>query len=243
MIQEFDSPWFKLIHHGLEFFGRYYSNYRGFVLSNEDPQNQNRLFVVIPGINPNTKKGTWAYPKNSWGGKDYGVSMLPLKNDMVFIEFQHGDTEVPIWSHAGWALDEKPEELKPTTNYGFKTPKGNLVVIEDGESDTDGRILVKSKTGKEYFLISKELFELEAKEIKLGKDGDEAAVLGDTLKDQLNTILDLVSDMATTLSTHSHPSNGTPPTEAPKFITMITQVQSMISKLTLLLSTKVKLDK
>lgn len=242
-MQESESPWFKLIHYGLEFFGRYYSNYRGFVLDNNDPDNQNRLKVVIPSLNPNTKKGVWAYPKNSWGGKGYGVSMVPMLNDMVIIEFEHGDTECPMWSHASWGTDEKPDELKPLTNYGFKTPRKNLIVIEDGVSDSDGKILVKFKTGKEYYLISKDLFELESKEIRLGKNKDEAAVLGDTLKSQLNDILDLVSDMNTTLATHSHPSDGAPPAEAADFTGNILKVKDMITNLTKLLSKKVYLDK
>lgn len=241
-MQESESPWYKLAMFGLEFFGRYYSNYRGFVIDNKDPNNQNRVKVVIPSMNPNTKKGVWAYPKNSWGGKDYGVSMIPKNNDMVIIEFEHGDTECPMWSHASWGTDEKPEELKPVTNYGFKTPNKNLVVIEDGETDEDGKILIKFKTG-EYFLIKKELFEVEAKKIKLGKNGDEAAALGDTLKQQLEDILDLIKDMNQTLSTHSHAQLGAPPTEFALFTTNITKITSMIAKLSKIISKKVFLDK
>lgn len=242
-MREDESPWYKLIHYGLEFFGRYYSTYRGFVIDNNDPDNQNRIKVIVPGINPNTLKGTWAYPRNSWGGKDYGVTLLPQIGDMVMVEFQHGETEVPLWSHASWGTNEKPEELKPVTNYGFKTPKKNLVVIEDGETEDDGRVLVKFKTGKEYYLISKDLFELESKLIKLGKDGDEQAVLGNTLKNQLENILNKMEEITTTLSTHSHPTNGSPPTEAPKFIIMSGEIKTMVQQLIKILSNKVKLDK
>lgn len=245
-MQESESPWYKLIHFGLEFFGRYYSNYRGFVVDNNDPSHQNRIKVVIPGINPNTKIGRWAYPKNNWGGKDYGTSMLPQVNDMVIIEFANGDPETPFWSHAGYGLDEKPEELKPITNYGFKTPKKNLIVIEDGETTTDGKILVKFKTGKEYYLIGKELFELEAKLIKLGKNGDEWAVLGETLLKKLDSLITQLEQNQTLLQNHTHTTNAGPSGPAiqlPALEEIKTEFKDIRVSLNEALSNKVKLDK
>lgn len=232
-----NSPWHRLLYYGLEFFGRYYSTYRGFVIENKDPDNQNRVKVVVPGINPNTAIGTWAYPKDSWGGKDYGVSLLPQIGDMVFVEFQYGDTEVPLWTHAGWGHHEKPEELIPTTNYGFKTPKGTLVVIEDAD---DGQVLVKYR-GKEYWLVKKELIELESKGINLGKDANEQAVLGNKLEDKMNSILDKMDSLCELLSTHSHPSQGSPPTQATQFILLQQQFKGIATSLKEILSGVVKL--
>lgn len=241
-----DSLWHKLTHYGLEFFGLFYSNYRGFVIDNKDPKNLNRVKVIIPAINPDDKEGTWAYPKNTWGGKDYGTNLLPLVNDMIWIEFEHGNTDCPVWSHAGYGRDEKPEEFSETTNYGFKTPKKNLIIIEDGETETDGKILVRFKSGKEYFLIEKELFELEATEIKLGKNGDEQAVLGNTLFEKLTDLLNKLEINQNILLTHTHTTNAGPsgpPIQGPHFTNIKAGLTSIKNSLSVILSNKVKLDK
>lgn len=243
---ETDSPWYKLMHYGLEFFGLYYSSYRGFVLDNDDPKKMNRIKVTIPAINPNDRVGIWAYPKNNWGGKDYGTNLLPLNKDMVFIEFDNGNSECPIWSHAGYALGEKPEEFNETTSYGIKTPNKTLIIVEDGKSQVDGKILVKFKSGEEYFLIEKNLFELEANRIKLGKNGDEQAVLGNTLMSKMEDILSKLEITHNILTTHTHTTNAGPsgpPIQSSQLINIKQGLTSIKNNLQTMLSNKVKLDK
>lgn len=227
-----DSIWYRLIHYGLEFFGRYYSSYRGFVVDNDDPDGMNRVKVVLPTIHPYDNIGEWAYPINNWGGENYGTHCLPQKGDMVWISFEHGNPDFPLWQHAGYATNEKPEEFSSPDIYGFKTPKGNLVIIDDAD---EGKILIKYKSGKEYFLTQKDLIELEsAGLIKLGKNGDEFALMGNTTKEKLDMLLNLIM-------THTHPTTteGTP-TGVPTNVTDFTQLKSTLPDI---LSKKVKLDK
>jgi len=241
-----DSLWYKLAMHGLEFFGLYYSSYRGFVLDNNDPEGLGRIKVSVPSINPNDKLGSWAFPKNIWGGKDYGVQVLPLINDMVWVEYEHGNSLIPIWSHAGYALDERPSEFDKTTNYGFKTPKKNIIIIEDGITDADGKILVKFKTNKEYFLIEQDKFELESSLIKLGKNGDEWAVLGETLKSKLESIIEKIEINQNILSTHTHTTNAGPsgpPIQSSAIVNIKAGLTSIKNSLSQILSGKVKIDK
>ena len=82
MVKE-NSPWYKLIIYGMEYFSRYYSNYRGFVVDNVDPKGLNRIKVIVPKLDRDNEDGLWAYPKGNWGGKNYGVNILP---------------KIPIWS-------------------------------------------------------------------------------------------------------------------------------------------------
>ena len=241
-----DSLWYKLANNGLEFFGLFYSNYRGFVLNNDDPKKLNRILVTIPNINPQDTIGIWAYPKNNWGGKDYGTNLLPLINDMVWIEFEHGNVECPVWSHAGYGKDEKPTEFDKTTNYGFKTPNKNLIIIEDGITDIDGKILVKFKTDKDYFLIEQDKFELESALIKLGKNGDEWGVMGETLKAKLELLIEKMEINQNILSTHTHTSNAGPTgpaIQATAFMGIKAGLTSIKNSLSQILSGKVKIDK
>ncbi len=120
-----------LIYEGLESIGRYYSVYRGHVIDNEDPTGLNRIQVMVPSVTSKSIHPTWAYPRDSFSGNGYGMQVLPVKGDMVMVEFDHGDPKFPIWSHAHFAKGEKPEEFISPQVYGFKTPKGQTIIIDD----------------------------------------------------------------------------------------------------------------
>ena len=227
----YDSAWYKLIVYGLEFIGRYYSSYRGFVVMNDDPRGLNRVKIISPTINAiDDKVGIWAYPKGNWGAKGYGVQMLPMIGDMVWVEFEYGDLEHPIWSFASYGTDEKPTEFDTPFKYGFKTPAGSIVIIDDTEGEES--ILVKHKDSTEYIDIVKDKITLEGVKIYLGVRGDEYAVMGETLKKKMETLIN-------TLETHTHTTN-TGPSGPPINVGSMTSVKNTLQAI---LSDKVKLDK
>lgn len=233
-----ESPWYKLIHYGLEFFGRYYSNYRGFVIDNNDPQGLNRVKVVCPSLIPDDK-GQWAFPKGQWGSNGFGVQILPKVGDMIFLEFDHGNLDYPIWSFAGYGENEKPEEFNKPEIIGMKTPSGHVVLIDDSD---EWKIQIKSKTSSEYINIQEGLIETESEVIKLGKDGGFKAVKGETNNENLEAICDKLDKLVDIFATHSHPSNGAPPTQASEAINLKVEIQEIIQQLSQSLSDKVKLD-
>lgn len=233
-----ETPWYKLVHYGLEFFGRYYSTYHAIVMSTDDPLKMNRIKVIFPQIVQLPPGGIWALPKGVWGGKDYGVQILPEVGDLIFLEFSHGDLEYPLWSHGSYAQGELPSEFDGPNIYGLKTPKGSLVIIDD--SDENGYILVKNKTSNEYIKISDNMLELESNQIKIGKQAKERAILGETLHKLLKELTTELSTLSTKISSHSHPSHSTPPTQAAGFLTSKGKLESIKSKLDTILSNKVK---
>lgn len=227
-----DSPWYKFLIYGLERLGRYYSCYRGFVVDNEDPKKLNRVKVIIPQLDNKNTTGIWAYSKTHWGGKNYGFNIIPEISDMIWVEFEHGDIRYPIWSFASYGLGERPEEFDSPKKYGFKTPAGNIVIIDDTEDEES--ILVKHKNLEEYILLLKEKIELEALEIYLGKNGEEPAVMGETLKNKLDTVL-------SALASHTHPVTSAPGvTGPPSNAATYTTVKGELGET---LSNKVRLDK
>ncbi len=125
----------NIIYFGLESIGRYYSSYRGYVIDNDDPDGMGRIKISVPVITKDIEHPTWAYPKTQLGGSNYGIQVLPLKGDMVWVEFEHGDTRFPYWSFAHRAKDEKPEEFTSPEIYGFKTPKGQTIIIDDSQDE------------------------------------------------------------------------------------------------------------
>lgn len=238
-----DSPWYKLIRYGLEYFGRFYGTYRAFVANNEDPENMNRLQLIIPTLNPTAIDETWAWPQNVMGGKNYGTQLLPQKGDMVWVNFENGDPDYPTWKHAGYGEDELPEEFSSTRHYGFKTPGGTLLLINDNKDQEE--ILVRLNNGEEWIKIKKEELEHEAKLIKLGKEAQESVILGDMMVGYMEDMLEQIVQQHKILRDHVHPSSGAPVTtdvqlEMTYKLSRLAALQNQLKKT---LSKKVKVDK
>lgn len=243
---DINSPWYKLVNFGLEFFGKYYSSYRGFVVDNDDPKKLNRIKVISPIIGNDSSDGVWAYPKGIYSGNNHGVNLLPLKGEMVWLEFEHGDSKYPIWSHHTNKLNQKPSEFYSPYVYGFKSPSGHLVIINDIEDEE--YILLKHNNLKDYILLLKDTIELESKLIKLGKNGDEQAVLGNTLKAKLDNVIELLKTNIDIINQHKHTTpNGPsgPPTSTfrSQFNNVKSNLNSVKGEFINFLSKKVKLDK
>ena len=121
----------KIVYYGLESIGKYYSSYRGYVVDKDDPDNMGRILVQVPVIARGKTISIWAWPKHVFSGSGYGIQVLPPKGDMVWVEFESGNSSSPMWFHGHFALDEKPEEFASPQVYGFKSPKGQIIIIDD----------------------------------------------------------------------------------------------------------------
>jgi hypothetical protein len=119
---------------------------------------------------------TWAMPKHVFAGTNYGTQCLPQKGDTVWVEFEFGRLKNPVWSHGFWGKEEKPEEFKSTKVYGFKSPAGHYVTIDDENS-----IIRVTQSNGVSIVINKEGYFIAKDESKL-----QPLVLGDELQTQLN---------------------------------------------------------
>lgn len=68
-----------------------WGKYRAEVLKIDDPEKRGRVLVKCPSVLPDTELG-WAdscFPP--------GIFDIPNKGDLVWIEFENGDINFPIW--------------------------------------------------------------------------------------------------------------------------------------------------
>ena len=144
-----NNPWRRLLMYGFEYIGMFYSSYRGYVINNNDPDNMGRLQLVVPSVDGQNADPTWVPSKAIWGGKDYGVHIIPNIGDVVWVEYAFGKANRPMWSHYGWSKDQKPEEFSHANVYGFKSPEGHVVTIDDKL----GKINITSKSGKRISIL------------------------------------------------------------------------------------------
>ena len=160
----------KLLTRGFEAFGVYYGTYKAFVTDREDPLHYGRLKLVIPNVTGAQVLNYWAYPCNCYAGKGYGAQVIPQKGDLVWVEFEQGNTRRPLWKFGYFGLDEKPEALKDYDKYWFKTPKGNLIEFDD----TKGTISLTSANGVSMGMNedgSLKMTSANGQEIEMSQDG------------------------------------------------------------------------
>jgi hypothetical protein len=86
-----------------QFFGKY----RGKVQNNVDPQQQGRIQVSVPAV---LGEGSlsWAMPCVPYAGPGVGFFAIPPVGANVWVEFEGGNPDYPIWSGGFWGLGEAP---------------------------------------------------------------------------------------------------------------------------------------
>lgn len=79
-----------------EFFGKY----RGKVVKNDDPLKLGRVQVTVPSVLGDVQ--IWAMPCVPYAGPGVGHFFIPPANAAVWIEFEEGRPEQPIWTGCFW---------------------------------------------------------------------------------------------------------------------------------------------
>ena len=118
---------------------RYFGKYRGQVESNLDPMSLGRLQVSCPAV---LGEGTlsWALPSTPYAGKGVGLFLLPPRGANVWVEFEAGDIDYPIWSGCFWGSGEVPAS-PATENIKMLKTEGVSITIDDMQ-DAGGLTMV-----------------------------------------------------------------------------------------------------
>lgn len=82
---------------GLE---RFYGKYRGRVVSNSDPEGRARLQVEVPEVRGPVHD--WAMPALPYAGDGVGFFALPPNGANIWVEYEAGMLNLPIWSGCFW---------------------------------------------------------------------------------------------------------------------------------------------
>jgi uncharacterized protein involved in type VI secretion and phage assembly len=129
---------------GMQLFGKY----RGTVQSNMDPLMLGRVQVSVPAVYGTDPSG-WALPCMPFGGSGMGFSALPAVGALVWVEFEQGNPELPIWSGCFWGTpaDVPPILLAPPyQKVLLQTLGGHSVLLDD--TPGVGGITLTTATGE-----------------------------------------------------------------------------------------------
>ena len=129
---------------------RYYGKYRGTVITNVDPMQIGRIQVIVPDVS-GVLPSSWAMPCVPVAGINTGVFTVPQIGSGVWIEFEQGDPDRPIWVGGYWgSAAEVPvlAHLVPPGVNGItiQTTLKNGIVVSDVPGPTGG-ILLQTATG------------------------------------------------------------------------------------------------
>lgn len=130
---------------------RYFGKYRGVVTDTADRERRGRVQVKVPAI-WGERIAHWALPCLPFGGVTaQGFFSVPEVGAQVWVEFEGGDPEFPIWTGTFWqTADQVPEEVQreegaaPSSRV-FKTPKGHTLVFE--EKDDEEQVHLQHRGG------------------------------------------------------------------------------------------------
>jgi hypothetical protein len=134
---------------------KYFGKYRGTVLNNVDPELRGRLMLNVPdvlGVIPSS----WAEPCVPLAGPTgppMGVYLVPPIGAGVWVEFEGGNPDYPIWSGCRWgsaadipALAKAGNPADP--NIVMQSLLQHTFMISDlPPSPATGGIILKSATG------------------------------------------------------------------------------------------------
>jgi len=83
---------------------RFYGKYRGKVLDNIDPLFQGRILADVPAISGSLLN--FALPCTPYAGPDVGFYAIPPIGANVWIEFEGGDPNYPVWAGCFWGPED-----------------------------------------------------------------------------------------------------------------------------------------
>lgn len=92
----------------------YVGKYRGKVIDPRDPSQLGRVRVRVPVVHENLDNSQlpWAMPCSPYAGKDIGFFMIPPASSSVWVEFEAGEPDRPIWSGCFWEPGELPKNAQ-----------------------------------------------------------------------------------------------------------------------------------
>ena len=156
---------------------RFYGKHRAFVADNADPENRGRLRLQIPDILGNDVVSGWALPCAPYGGTaGQGFFFIPDKDAGVWVEFEHGLLDYPVWVGTFWAKPGGTTEVpppgdsqSPPTSKIIKTKNHTIELADEDGKET---ITITDAKNKNIFTLDKDGVKIQAdKDIEVKATG------------------------------------------------------------------------
>ncbi len=134
---------------------KYHGLYRATVADNRDPLQIGRIRAVVPDVS-NTIPTTWALPCTPLSGAAAGIFVVPQIGARVWLMFEQGDADYPVWIGGFWGSQGERPPLATAGLAGvqvivLQTAGGNGVALDD-QPGAAGGIKLKGPGGAQIVL-------------------------------------------------------------------------------------------
>lgn len=129
---------------------RFFGKYRGMVTNNIDPMGIGRLQVQVPDV-AGLVPGSWAMPCFPFTGPQLGFYALPQIGAGVWVEFEQGNPDYPIWSGCWYGsradLPALVTATPPAVPVALIATQGQTTLLLSDQPGPTGGVLLKTMTG------------------------------------------------------------------------------------------------
>lgn len=112
---------------------KYYGKYRAKVVDVDDPERRGRIRVQCPAV-LGVYKSAWCEPCIPYATDFAGDYYVPPIDEAIWVEFEEGDVDKPIWNGGWYKIDSSP--LLPDSHpsdYRFISFKNTIIRMGDKE--------------------------------------------------------------------------------------------------------------
>lgn len=142
---------------------RFFGKYRGEVVNNTDPDKRGRLEVLVPNVMG--AQAIWALPCVPYAGPSEGLFAMPPVGAKVWVEFEVGDTNFPIWTGCFWgAGDIDSADANPDIKF-LKTAAATIRI-----DDQAGTVTLETSDGARIMVGAGEI-KIEAPQVTTDASG------------------------------------------------------------------------
>jgi uncharacterized protein involved in type VI secretion and phage assembly len=126
----------------------FYGKYRGHVVENTDPMMIGRIRAKVPSVFGDSSSG-WALPCVPYAGNKVGFFFIPPIGANVWIEFEGGNTDLPIWTGCFWGPNEIPDEAN---SPGVKVIKTDFAALTFKDQSGAKEFVIETNRGMRVVL-------------------------------------------------------------------------------------------
>ncbi|VVB95199.1 Uncharacterised protein [uncultured archaeon] len=132
---------------------KFLGKFRGKVENNVDPMQLGRIQASVPAVLGEGKM-SWAMPCVPYAGNGVGLFAIPPVGANVWVEFEGGDPDYPVWSGCFWGSGEVPAQPAVAEMKVLKTDTVTITV-----DDTPGAcgITIETASGMKIVINTQEI--------------------------------------------------------------------------------------
>jgi uncharacterized protein involved in type VI secretion and phage assembly len=158
---------------------QFYGKYRGTVANNIDPQQLGRLQIQVPSVLGDSRL-SWAMPCVPYAGPGVGFFLIPPVGARIWVEFERGDPDYPIWVGGFWEQSSDVPASPPLAEK--KVVKTDTATLTLDDTPGAGGITIETTAGMKIVLSAQgiEINDGQGATVKL--QGPKTAINGTALE-------------------------------------------------------------